>query len=566
MKRKKTWGLAGKLNGLVIIILLVISLNIAFVIRRQVRNGVEEFAVEKASTDLELAYNMLDRTYPGEWQEVNGELYKGTVKVSGNDEMVDGIADLTHGSVTIFLQDKRAATSVMLENGERATDTQASEAVSQKVLNNGENYFGEANVAGSLTQAAYMPIRDQEGTIIGMWFVGVSKEFIDHIIVDIIVSLAAVLVIGIVFSVLIFFWFTKRIKKRLDLINRALERAGAGDFTVTLADTANDEFGQVSQNFNKMKEKLSGSLHKVTLSSGKVNRYSDDLSQAAQEVNEGTEQVAVTMQEMASGAESQAHSASDLSMVMEKFNEIVRDSSLNGERMSKSSNDVLERTSKGKQLMDESIVQMKTIDQIVQESVRKVNGLDSQTQEISTLISVIESIANQTNLLALNAAIEAARAGEQGKGFAVVADEVRKLAEQVGGSVKEITEIVKNIQKESENVVQTLEGGYAEVEKGTEQIKMTGDTFKKIDLAVRGMAGNLQKVNTNLSEMVNGSETLYMSVDAIASTSEEAAAGIEETSASSQEISSSMEEITSSSQELSAIAEELNDLVSQFQL
>lgn len=120
-------------------------------------------------------------------------------------------------------------------------------------------------------------------------------------------------------------------------------------------------------------------------------------------------------------------------------------------------------TDKGSQLMDSSTSQMGKIDQIVQDSVYKVQNLNVQSQEISKLIVVVIEIGDQTNLLALNAAIEAARAGEHGKGFAVVADEVRKLAEQTATSVTEITGIVNNMQKEVQLFTGSLQGGYKEV-------------------------------------------------------------------------------------------------------
>src|SRR5690625_2663123 len=134
--------------------------------------------------------------------------------------------------------------------------------------------------------------------------------------------------------------------------------------------------------------------------------------------------------------------------------------------------------------MNMSTKQMATIDQIVNDAVEKVEGLDQHSKEISELVSIIQDIAEQTNLLALNAAIEAARAGEHGQGVEVVADEVRKLAEESSNSVTNITEIVNRIQAESSIVANSLRDGYKEVELGSNHIKTTGETFKEISGAV----------------------------------------------------------------------------------
>jgi methyl-accepting chemotaxis protein len=220
----------------------------------------------------------------------------------------------------------------------------------------------------------------------------------------------------------------------------------------------------------------------------------------------------------------------------------------------------------GREMMASSTAQMERINAIVDDAVAKVQGLDAQSQEISKLVGVIQDISDQTNLLALNAAIEAARAGEHGRGFAVVADEVRKLAEQVSASVTDITGIVSGIQNESGIVAASLQEGHHEVEQGTSQIRTTGEKFNAINTAIAGMADHIQTVSENLADVAESSETMNASIEDIAAVSEESAAGVEQTSAAAQQTSSSMEEVAGSSEQLAKLADELNSLVAQYRI
>src|SRR5699024_673758 len=202
--------------------------------------------------------------------------------------------------------------------------------------------------------------------------------------------------------------------------------------------------------------------------------------------------------------------------------------------------------------------------QIIKEAVSRMDKLAEQTDEISNLVEVVQGIANQTNLLALNASIEAARAGEQGKGFAVVADEVRKLAEQVSESVNHITEIVGNVQTETNLTAGSLTKGYDEVEKGTSQLQLTGESFNHINSAIHEVAIKIKTITENLHVLSETSSGMIASVDDIAAVSQESAAGVEETAASAQQISSSTEEVAESSRRLAELSEKLNSVVHQF--
>ncbi|WP_061808851.1 methyl-accepting chemotaxis protein [Rossellomorea vietnamensis] len=363
------------------------------------------------------------------------------------------------------------------------------------------------------------------------------------------------------------FFISRRVTKNLTRVVEMSNEMAGGNLTIEPVDyDGKDEIGQLASAVNAMGKSLRTMMTHIIDISETLSSQSEELTQSAEEVKAGSEQVASTMEELALGSETQAHNASTLSGKMESFSEQMEEANTNGEEVVVSSTEVLSKTGEGKQLMTQSVKQMSVIDAIVQDAVSKVQGLDHQTKEVTKLVSIIKDVAEQTNLLALNAAIEAARAGEDGRGFAVVAEEVRKLAEQVSRSVEDITHIVGGIQKESADVAESLQEGYKEVEKGTLQIKTTGETFEAINHQVNGMADRIQTVTANLANMSAGTQEMMASIQEIASLSEEAAAGVEQTSASTQQTSSSMEEVAGSSEQLAKLAQELTGLVRKFQV
>lgn len=369
------------------------------------------------------------------------------------------------------------------------------------------------------------------------------------------------------FLILVVFILLKRMLREIPKVTYVMKQLALGNLSqVDIQTKSKDEIGQLIVSTNQMNQNLRDVVGQISAVSESVSSHSEELTQSANEVKTGAEQVASTMQELASGAETQADSASDLASGMNTFAEKVQEANENGYRIEENSKAVINMTNDGSDLMKKSVLQMEKIDSIVQDSVRKVGGLDKHSKEISNLVTVIKDVADQTNLLSLNAAIEAARAGENGKGFAVVADEVRKLAEQVSDSVMDITDIVSNIQKESSLVLDSLQDGYKEVEQGKAQVELTGATFEEISIAVTEMVKSISTIAGNLSEIATNSQEMSGSIEEIASISEESAAGVEQTSASMQQTSSIMEEVAGSSEQLASLAEQLNGLVRHFKL
>jgi methyl-accepting chemotaxis protein len=378
-------------------------------------------------------------------------------------------------------------------------------------------------------------------------------------------SLISVLITTILTLFLTYFMITPIIKSIQQLKARSEEYAN-GDLTQPINVNRKDEVGDLASAMTEMQSNLNNLIRSVANASTNVMEHGQNLMNSSNEVMEGSVQIASTMQELSSGADSQANSANELAEKMSYFKELIKKSSENGSEAVKSSNEVLLMTKDGSEEMDRSLDNMKKINVIVKETVDKVIGLDNQTKAISKLVQVIREIADQTNLLSLNAAIEAARAGEHGKGFAVVADEVRKLSDQVSTSIIDITNIVENIQSESNDVVQTLERSFKEVEDSTKQIETTGQKFFEIEQYMNNMASQMNSIGHHLSQINEASNEMSQYIENVASITEESAAGVEEVSASVQQSSVSVEGINHSANQLSKLANELNEQITKFKL
>ncbi|WP_404408390.1 methyl-accepting chemotaxis protein [Jeotgalibacillus malaysiensis] len=373
--------------------------------------------------------------------------------------------------------------------------------------------------------------------------------------------------IVMVLAILISTVIAGQITKPIAMVTKRMKAIAKGTLPhESLTTKSKDEVGQLVHAVNDMNQQLRELVGGVSGISVSVLEKGSQLAESAEEVKEGSRQIAVTMNELADGAGAQAESSSSLSEKMNGFVTVIKSSADHGASAQEKAEQMLLLSRDGGEKMNETIQTVNQINTSFKQAMDRVNGLDQQAQNISRLVQVIQEIADQTNLLALNAAIEAARAGEHGKGFAVVADEVRKLAVQVSASISDITGIIVSIQKESKETVAVLQEGYGMVSNGVSKMETTSNSFTEIDQQVHAVSEQMKLIAASLYEIVNASEDMHQDIEQIASVSEESAAGIEQTSAGAEESSSTMENVYESSRELINDARELRDRIGMFRV
>lgn len=565
MRKMKALKLSTKFLLITIGLLVLFSGIISVILNTVVVNSIKDAATEKAKGDLVLGLEALDLKYPGNWRIEGDRLYKGDTLINENEEIVDYIAGMTGGTVTIFKGDTRVTTTVM-KDGKRATGTQASEEVISHTLKGGHTFYGEANVLGKEYQTAYQAIKDPSDKIIGMWYVGapidmVSKA-IKHINTVLIISLAGLIAL----SLGIILPFMRNMNKRLLRLGEALEHAGAGDFTVKVSDQGGDEISALSKSYGLMQKNLAELVLQIREAAETVAASAEELNAGAEETARATDSIATSVQEVASSAEEQVRHTDQLDQTVRMMTEGIRSIAAGAEEVKLATEENSAAARSGAEVIEKTRQQVLTINDMTEATSTSIHQLQEKSKEIGSIINLITAISEQTNLLALNAAIEAARAGEQGKGFAVVAEEVRKLAEQSNKSASQIRELIGSIQKDIGKSVVSMESGRSAISEGIGLAGAAKDSFDKINASIQSVNEQIGEVSVAVSELDNGTGSMLQVLGGIVGHIQHTSDATQSVASATEEQSASMEEIYAFSQSLSTLAEDLRSSVQKFKL
>jgi len=558
-------NLKNKILFINISLLLFLSIAILSIVNFEVKKAVNNEIYNQLNSNINLGYSMLDKKYSGQWKIQGDKLYKGDKLLNDDTEFVDEFKSATNAPATIFMKDTRIATNV-LKDGKRATGTKVSGEVADVVLKQGKEFIGEAVVVDKKYMAKYIPIKDASGQVIGIWFTGVETELIDSkmkslMLINIGVTLGIILI-----SVILIFIFANSINKNIRKILETLKLVSKGDLTKECEVTSRDEIKEISLEVNKMTSSMRNLIQEIKNKSEQLHNNSTELTSISKEMSSSSESVASAIHEVAGGTSSQTQDLLEISGILNNFGNDLDNIVNSINNIDDNSNNISNMANESKDNMENLISSVNEMKNSFDSFKSQILNLGENINHINKITAVINNVASQTNLLALNAAIEAARAGEAGRGFSVVAEEIRKLAEQSKESSETISALISNISKETSGMVHNTGTISNKLNNQLENIDIAVNSFKKIVISVDEIIPKIQSVSV-ASKNVNEEKNLILEkIETVSAISQEVSASSEEIAASSEEMSASSQAVSSTAEELSSMTSDMLERANKFKL
>jgi methyl-accepting chemotaxis protein len=532
-------------------------------VRNALRGNSYEMFMPAASTKL--GY------YCGAPIKYNGETV-GMLRVAmslENTALVDQVKELFGVEVTIFA-DKTRINTTLHENGRRMVGTDAAQAVAEQVLQKGEDYYGNLNLAGIQYLTHYTPLKDPDsGRIIGMLFAGKSMESVNAAIMSSITSVGVSSLVILAMAFVISYWLAGKISKPLGRFAKLSERGKDGDLTITEDDfgwNGRGELGMLVKSLSGMIASQRTVISRVISSSASVTDHTTDLAALARENNDAMINTRSLIDEVSllcdANAEAIERSGMTISEMAQGAASVANMSVSGAESLSKTT----QISKNAVDSVNNLVMYIDAVDNKTMENQSKIQELSGSVSEISDFMNVIASIADQTNLLALNAAIEAARAGDDGRGFVVVADEVRKLAEESRNASKSVEVLVSTLIRNAKDAISATEDSVEIVHQIMSMANTTADDLNAAMKEITNINESIQSIAAVAQQQAAASSEITNAIDAVNKSTGQISRKMSELHDLSNQTTSIGNSVSTSAEEMSQSTEEMKELLSHFKM
>lgn len=547
-----------------IIVIIIANTYVKDAIIRQVEESLRGTAVSTLA-----AYDQNAGSY---LEAANGDIWKGSYNVSQSENLVDTIKEESGMEVTFFYGEKRIMTSAFDSNHERILGSPAGDVIVEQVLKKGNDYFSDnVSIDGTIYYGYYVPVYQSgdDNAPIGMVFAGVNKADTLAGILKIIYSIVIIVIAVMVICIVVVSILAARITAALNKSVQNVQAVSQGNLNVQFNQAymaRSDEVGDLSRAILNLQEQLKTMIGDISESTNMLVSASDTLEQTSRETFESMSNVKQAVDSITDSANTQAIDTKTASENVHRMGDLIIATDKEAGDLSGSADTMRASSDKSTFTIDE----LKNISREVKSAVLTIAKQTIETnesaQKIKEASDFISEIASETNLLALNASIEAARAGDAGKGFSVVATQIQKLAEQTNNASGSIDAIIQTLIQNSEMVVGTMNEVQEIIETQSIHIDNTEITVSEVMDEINNSIESIRSIKEKTRELEQSRKQIIEIISSLSNIAEDNVASTEETNAVITEVADSFEHVEQSAMNLRATADKMANNISNFSL
>ena len=500
----------------------------------------------------------------------NGDIWKGSYNISKSENLVDRIKDNTGMDVTFFYGDKRIMTSAMDENGNRILKSKAGDVIVEKVLNGGEEYFSEAvSIEGTLNYGYFMPVyqNGSDTDIVGMVFVGTNKQDKDAVVMRLLGSIVAAVVAIMLVCLIVSTKLASTISKNIRTSIKTVEKIAAGDLNVQVNNKllkSKDEIGDLSRVTITLRDAMQRTTLEINQNVQKLLEASSLLGTAADNTNGTMNKVRTAVNRIVENSTEQAENSKSTSEHMRLMGDNITETSAEVEALNSNAAFMHESSEKAAETLANLQRINGEVEQIIGEVQEQTNRTNDSVQQIYKATTFIASIAEETDLLSLNASIEAARSGESGRGFAVVAEQIKKLSEQSNQSSSEIEETAMMLSEDSQKAVEIMQKMQEIIVSQSESMQDTQKVVEEVVAQIANSMQSIQQIKETTEHLANVRNEVLQAVETLSNIAQDSVSGTKKTYEDTEEVVDTFKQVYMSAEQLREIADQLAGSVQYF--
>lgn len=550
--------------------MVIICVLITFFSRQSLSQSVEseiEDALKIVAISLDETYSNL---YKGDYvQEKAGKIKKGDVTISGNTDLIDALKERTDFEITLYFNEMRLVTTLKRENGSPANGTEADPAIYKQIMAGKTVFRPNINLYGKDYYVLYQPLVNADGSIAGG--IGVAKDAssVQKTIASQTGRITIISFLLLVITSIVIIWLTTRMVSVMTSTKNFLAKLAEGEFSVKAKQkylNRNDELGDIYTSSVQLQSELRKIVDNIKNSSSHLIVSADQLSDMAQDTRSTVDAVCQSMEGITDASATQSEETTLAIGNVAKIGDEITHITDIMDSLTRHAEQMSDAEQASERIIQELNASNEETILTITDVAKQIDTLRSSVESIHSAISMIQSIAEETDLLSLNANIEAARAGDAGRGFSVVATQISKLADQSNTTAEEVEEIIANIITEADRMVEMMDSVKHKIDE--QQTKLTESMDKSSEVAegVSNSLSDINRIRDNIQVLNASGDAIQNIVRKLASISEQNESSTQDTMDSALGVSDTMNTLENSSEKLKDLARELDQTLIRFKI